>query len=143
ADQLVAAANEAGGLDNITVVVLDIEVDEEEQRERDAETPAARAEAAGVEEPHEMSGGRVPRWAIVTGVVVLLLIAGFYFGRAYVNGQWYVGVEENQVAVFQGIPATVGGFDLHHVVQRTDLSATSAEQLAVWSSLSDGVTADN
>ena len=144
ADQLVAAANEAGGLDNITVVVLDIEIDVEEQRASDDEKPADRAEAAGLEEPEEEAGrGRVPRWAIVTGVVVLLLIAGFFFGRAYVNGQWYVGVEENQVAVFQGIPATVGGFDLHHVVQRTDLSATSAEQLAVWSSLSDGVTADN
>jgi hypothetical protein len=41
------------------------------------------------------------------------------------------------------VPATVGGVDLHHAVQRTDLSATTAEQLAVWSSLSDGVTADN
>ncbi|HEY2804182.1 MAG TPA: Stp1/IreP family PP2C-type Ser/Thr phosphatase, partial [Actinomycetota bacterium] len=143
ADQLVAAANEAGGLDNVTAVVLDIEVDAEEQRARDAETPADRAEAAGLEERLEGGGGRVPRWAIVTGVIVLLLIAGFFFGRAYVNDQWYVGVEEDQVAVFQGIPATVGGFDLHHVVQRTDLSATSAEQLAVWSSLSDGVTADN
>src|SRR6185436_12154124 len=65
------------------------------------------------------------------------------FGRAYVNHQWYVGVDEGRVAVFEGVPATVGGFDLHHVVQRTDLSATTAEQLAVWSSLSDGVTADN
>jgi protein phosphatase len=143
ADQLVAAANEAGGLDNITVVVLDIEIDAEEQRARDAEKPADRAEAAALEGRQEGGGSGVPRWAIVTGVVVLLLIAGFFFGRAYVNDQWYVGVEEDQVAVFQGIPATVGGFDLHHVVQRTDLSATSAEQLAVWSSLSDGVTADN
>jgi PPM family protein phosphatase len=143
ADQLVAAANDGGGLDNITVVVLDIEVGAEEQQALDSETPAARAEAAGVEEPDEASGGRVPRWAIVTGVVVLLLVAGFFVGRAYVNHQWYVGVDEGSVAVFQGVPASVGGFDLHHVVQRTDLSATSAEQLAVWSSLSDGVTADN
>jgi serine/threonine protein phosphatase PrpC len=143
ADQLVAAANEAGGLDNITVVLLDIEVDAEEQRARDAETPADLAEAAGLEEPHDSRGGRISRWAIVTGIVVLVLIAGFFFGRTYVNHQWYVGVDEGRVAVFQGVPATVGGVDLHHVVQRTDLSATTAEQLAVWSSLSDGVTADN
>jgi PPM family protein phosphatase len=143
ADRLVAAANDGGGLDNITVVVLDIEVGAEEQQALDSETPAARAEGAGAEEPDEAGGGRVSRWAIVTGVVVLLLIAGFFVGRAYVNHQWYVGVDEGSVAVFQGVPASVGGFDLHHVVQRTDLSATSAEQLAVWSSLSDGVTADN
>src|SRR4051794_4780433 len=135
ANELVAAANQAGGLDNITVVVLDVEIGEEEERARDAETPAERAEAAGMEAPDE-GGGRVPRWAIVTGVVVLLLIGAFFFGRAYVNDQWYVGVAGGRVAVFQGVPASVGGFELHHVVQPTDLSATSAEQLAVWSSLS-------
>jgi protein phosphatase len=143
-DRLIAAANDAGGLDNITVVVLDIEVDEAEQRARDAETPESRAEAAGIdEEPHGGGGGRVPRWALLTGAIVLLLIAGLFLGRAYVNSQWYVGVDGGRVAVFQGVPASVGGLDLHHVVQTTELSAASAEQLAVWSSLADGITADD
>ncbi|MFL5736216.1 MAG: Stp1/IreP family PP2C-type Ser/Thr phosphatase [Actinomycetota bacterium] len=143
-DQLVGAANEAGGLDNITAVVLDVEVDEEEQRARDDETPESRASAAGIdEEPVARGGGRIPRWAIVSGIVALLLVAGVLVGRAYVDHQWYVGVDAGRIAVFQGVPASVGGFELHHVVQPTDLSATSAEQLAVWSSLSDGITADD
>src|SRR4051794_1269235 len=110
ADQLVAAANKAGGLDNITAVVLDVEVDAEEQRARDdAETAGDLAEAAGADEGNEEGGGRVPRWAIAAGVIVLLLVAGFFLGRAYVNNQWYVGVDEDRVVVFQGVPATVGG----------------------------------
>jgi protein phosphatase len=142
ADELVGAANRAGGLDNITVVVLDIAVDDEEQRALDAETPATRAGRVDERHPDDR-GGRVPRWAIATGVVVLLLVGAFLLGRVYVNSQWYVGVDAGRVAVFQGIPASVGGYDLHHVVQETDLSATSAERLAVWSSLGDGITADD
>jgi hypothetical protein len=47
------------------------------------------------------------------------------------------------VAVFRGIPASVGGFDLNSVVVETTIPAVEAEELAVYRDLADGITADD
>ena len=62
--------------------------------------------------------------------------------RVYLDTQWYVGVSEGHVAVFRGVPAEVGGFELHSVVTETEISADDAESLALYRDLGDGITAE-
>jgi protein phosphatase len=63
--------------------------------------------------------------------------------RLYLDTQWYVGVSDGHVAIFRGIPTEVAGFELHHVVVETTISAQKAESLVVYRDLGDGRTAED
>ena len=155
AEALVRAANDGGGVDNTTVIVLAVEDDGEPVRTPRHDTvvdpapPPVRAE-----HPAEMRRGRARargrsrrrpwrRIALILGIVVAVAALGLVGLRAYLDSQWYVGADDGHVAVFQGIPADVAGFDLHHVVVETTIPAGDAEKLAVYRTLGDGITADS
>ena len=133
AQRLVRMANEAGGVDNTTVVILDFSDDAAAGRpdgqatpSREAIAPAPHPKASGVGRDHRGRRGRGARGL-----------------RLYLDSQWYVGVSDGHVAIFRGIPTEVAGFDLHHVVVETTISAEKAESLAVYGDLGDGITADD
>jgi protein phosphatase len=133
ATRLVRAANRAGGVDNITVVVLDVEGEV---------SAASSAEAA----PAELRAGvrrTVLRLLLRLGIVVVVLAALLVGLRVYVDRQWYVGESSGRVAVFRGIPASVAGFDLSHPVTVTDIPASNAEALTLYAGLADGITAND
>jgi PPM family protein phosphatase len=132
-DRLIKAANRAGGVDNITVVVLEAH----EEAAVDPQTGASTA-AARVPVP---SGRTVRRSLIWMAVVVVVVAAGLFTGRAYLDGQWYVGVAENHVAVYRGIPATALGLHLSHAVFVSDLPAGGAAALPLYVNISDGLSA--
>jgi PPM family protein phosphatase len=150
ADELVRLANEHGGRDNITVVVVDLADDGdvaeaasaalagregtvESHADRDgdgAEPSRAERRAARREER-----GRVVTWrvALFAGlfVVILLLAAGalgYYARRTY-----YVGFEGDRVAIFKGKPGGVLWFDptLEETtrIDRDDVPAARLAQL--------------
>jgi serine/threonine protein phosphatase PrpC len=155
ADRLVEEANQAGGDDNITVVLLEVTGDDAP----DGEAPAVQRSTSGPAEPAEESGnlveegegGRAPRQrrrrlsgtkALVWGGVALLVVVAAVIGtRMYLDHQWYVGEDQGRVAIFNGIPVNVLGFRLSHVQETTELSAVDAERLAYWARLKDGITA--
>jgi serine/threonine protein phosphatase PrpC len=187
AEALVAAANAAGGVDNITALVLFV-LDGEEGRgdgesarahERTPATatvgaPVAPAAESGAEPAPattpapagETQGGtsltqtapgatgpepgarptrrrrplRVVAWLVI---VVAVLTAGVMGARAYVFSQWYVGVDGGRVALFQGMPVEILGYELHRTVEVTDLSATQAMELRPWSQLDEGITSES
>jgi hypothetical protein len=117
AERLVRAANRAGGVDNISVVVL-----------------AATAEGGEAERPRRSAPRAdrrtVLRWAVRIGVPVLVLLVLLFGARWYLDRQWYVGPSEGRVAIFQGIPLTVLGYDLGHPVQTfEDLPAAQVRRL--------------
>jgi protein phosphatase len=156
AEELVRRANEAGGVDNITVVVLDIE---EGDSEPPAEAPDVADPATSLRLPYhpppgsakppgppEASRARPLPWrrvALWGAVIVVLVVAAVVGTRMYLDRQWYVGVSDGNVAVFRGIPTSVAGFDLHHVVEETSIPADQAEQLALWQDLGQGITAED
>ena len=98
-DRLVAAANEAGGQDNITTVVLDVVESEPAPptHEASAEAPGVRLDGGFTAPPR-----RRRRFLVMGGIVVLLLATLLVAGRMYLDRQWFVGVNEGRVALFQG-----------------------------------------
>jgi PPM family protein phosphatase len=146
-DRLIDAANRAGGDDNVTVIVLDLVDDQAGEGEHDAPpamtkrrepaTPSPKAEPA----PAPKRRVRWRRVALWVGVVVALLVAALFGTRLYVDRQWYVGDAGGRVAIYNGIPTEILGFDLSHVRVTTELSTAEAQRLQPWSELPEGITA--
>jgi protein phosphatase len=146
AEQLVDAANNAGGVDNITVVVLDVkEVDEDGKADAEAlvvddagrVTPVPRA-APDVPEPlppePKLPLGRRIRGALLL-LIPLLIIIGLAFGAVgwYARRSFYVGVDNGQIVMFKGVPGGVFGWD-PTIEERSRLTAAQllpADQEAV------------
>jgi protein phosphatase len=165
-DRLVRVANSAGGIDNITAVVLDFAEDgggsgateasaiphphtverpvpeaapsESEARSTTTSSlPAVRPTPAS---PRSNRGRQAGIWA---GVTISILVLGLVGLRLFLDTQWYVGVSNGRVAIFRGIPSEVAGFELHSVVVETSLSAAKAEAQFAWRGLPGGITTDD
>jgi len=93
--------------------------------------------------PRKRSKARWRRVGVWVGVLVLLIVAAVIGARAYVGHQWYVGESNGRVAIYNGIPTKVVGFELSHVKENTSLDARQAERLQPWSGLKDGITAES
>ena len=168
-EKLVKVANRAGGIDNITAVILDFSEDGSEPgptkrsdttvvgaripeplaeastpRGPSTSSPAARPAAGTRPEALRRSSPRVGRkvgiWAGVTLAIVALAMVGL---RLYLDTQWFVGVSNGRVAIFRGVPTEVGGFELHSVVVETSIPAKEAQALALYRDLPEGITADD
>jgi len=142
-DALVRVANRAGGIDNITVVILDFDEGEVPGR---ADTTEARVPyQPAVERPMDPRAparvARGRRVGIGAGIAVTIGVLAFVGLRLYLDTQWFVGVYNGRVAVFRGIPAEVGGIGLHSVVVETSIPAEDAQALPFYRELGDGITA--
>jgi protein phosphatase len=135
-DRLVDLANEAGGEDNITVIVLDVVAG---PVEGDGSRPVqAVATETDAEVPTRPRRRRVVGWTLVAAALLAAVVVG---ARVYLGHQWYVGESNGHVAVYNGIPARFLWFDLSHVDSTTTLPAASAEALQPWQDLRAGITA--
>jgi serine/threonine protein phosphatase PrpC len=136
ADRLVRAANRAGGIDNITALVLDA-VDGEPDAAEVVEAPVVKAASGD-------GARRVPwRWLLGAVAAVVVAIVAFTAVRSWLDDQWYVGVANGHVAIYQGIPASPFGIDLSHVDQETSLDAVAVEQLGTFADLAAGINVDS
>jgi serine/threonine protein phosphatase PrpC len=168
ARELVTVANEQGGPDNITVIVVDA-VDEAM-----AEAPEAGGDTTGDLAAGSATGalpvldagddtargrgrgGRAARAAkdrslamhrrlqrfLVAGIVVLALAALLVAGRSFLFSRYWVGFDGDAVAVFQGVPGNVAGLRFSRLVERSPVSRAQVPAGYV-ARLEDGVTADD
>lgn len=113
ADNLVAAALTAGGLDNVTVVVVDVVDDGTAEKSR----------------------RRLTKRAIgVTATLIGVLLATVLVCLAFVRGEWYLSLNGDTVGIYQGINASVLGIPLGNLVETSavavaDLPASVQDQL--------------
>jgi len=192
-EKLVKVANRAGGIDNITAMILEFGDDggpgatkesaipQQPTMERPI-PPAAPPNRSDItivgapipEPPPEasISPGRTPparplartdrpapgrrtdrsrprssrvgrKVGIWTGVTLAIVALGVVGLRLYLDSQWFVGVSNGRVAIFRGVPAEVGGLELHSVVVETSIPAERAESIGFYRGLPDGITADD
>jgi hypothetical protein len=104
----VKAANRAGGIDNISVVVL------EAVGEGDEASPRPRTRVAAP------SPSTVRRWGLRAGLTVLIALVVLFGIRWWADRQWYVAPSEGSVAVFQGIPLTIRADEVRDLRTYTD-----------------------
>jgi PPM family protein phosphatase len=132
---LVDRANDAGGEDNITVVLFEV-AGSDRAIEETGELPLRDNEETlhGIPSPFAEEPASPPRRRarigpalIVTGLAVLVLGAVSVFGLSRAH---FVGVEENgTVAVYQGLPWDLGfGLKLYRIVYESPLIAANLSQ---------------
>ncbi|MGZ5297431.1 MAG: Stp1/IreP family PP2C-type Ser/Thr phosphatase [Actinomycetota bacterium] len=155
ADHLVKAANRAGGIDNITVVILDIHENAEDSTDAERRAvptggptlrsgaPKGRAPQTGGRRWRRPTTSTIKKWAVRVGIVMLATLAVVFAIRIYLDRQWYVGEADGNVAVYQGIPARFGGLRFSHVELETDIPASEVAQLPQYPALTDGITAND
>jgi PPM family protein phosphatase len=166
ARELVTVANEQGGPDNITVIVVDA-VDEATAQASedggDATGDLAAGSATGtlplVDGDDDAARGRSGRAAraakdrslamhrrlqrvLVAGIVVLAVAALLVAGRSFLFSRYWVGFDGDVVAVFQGVPGDVAGLRFSRLVERTPVSRAQVPA-AYAARLEDGVQADD
>ena len=158
---LVLAANRAGGIDNITALILDVAGDEESGAEPAAQRASVPQRplperstrrdtlpgpaSSGSTSARSASAVRVARTVgIGAGVALAVAVLGVVALRLYLDTQWFVGVSDGRVAIFRGVPAEAAGFDLNSVVVETTIPAEEAQSLALYRDrLSEGITTDD
>ena len=165
ARKLVTVANEQGGPDNITVIVVDavdeataLAMEEGGDTTGDLAVGSATGALPVVEgDGHRTSGrrGRAARTKdrslamhrrlqrfLLVGIVVLVVAALLVAGRSFLFSRYWVGFDDDAVAVFQGVPGDVAGIRFSRLVERSPV--TRAEVPAGYAArLEDGVLADN
>jgi PPM family protein phosphatase len=85
---------------------------------------AGTADADGGEDEDGDLGETRRRWPVVTtvlAVLVLVIAGGLYAGWRYTQGQYYVGLDGQQVIIYRGIPQKIGPLNLSSVYQRTGI----------------------
>ena len=148
AEELIRLALLAGGPDNVTCVVADIvpagtvppsapQIVGAAAKDRLAPTrggggAAARAAALAsptkelpVDDEAEADTPRRPRFAWLLPVISLMLAIGVviagWFGWQWSQSQYYVMGKDGSVVIFQGIPQSIGSWNLSHAVEITDV----------------------
>ena len=121
---LVGAANRAGGYDNITVIVVDLDA-----------TPAAelsptRGSAA--------AGRRIAARLLWVITAFALVAAGAYGTWAYARSRAYLVDQGGYVAVYRGIPGSLGSLRLSWLQEKTDIRVDRLP-LPVATRLKDGI----
>lgn len=117
AKALVSAANDAGGVDNVTVIVVDIgETSRGTAATTAAESSARRKEASG-----QLARTWIARAAWVVAAVSVVAIAWFGF-QYWVYSQAFLRVDsQGKVAIYTGVAEDFAGLRLSRLAQPTEV----------------------
>lgn len=132
ADKLVDQANEAGGEDNITVIIVDVGADSasgpitaEHRSDLGERTVTDPAADTGYHQAVTITPKR-SRWGrrlVVTFLVLALVVGGgFFVARYALDNSWFIGVDEQgAVTIYKGIPDEIIGISFKSVHERSKI----------------------
>jgi PPM family protein phosphatase len=161
AERLIEAANEHGGPDNITVIVVAADDGSAEDGDETGDLAAGTATGAmpaiadGSVAARATRSGRVARSAkdrsltmhrrLQRILIVLLVVAAVatvvLAGRSFLYSRYFVGFDGDAVAVFQGVPGDVAGLRFSRMVEHSQVSRAQVPARYA-ARLEDGVQAD-
>jgi len=151
ARKLLSTALDAGGTDNVTVVVVDVREREEPEedasggtREMQAVSPpapdgrASRRRSGSARSEARASRSRARRkrsrgflaalGKAIRGLAIILVVAAA-LTPAYLWGssRYYLGFEEGEVVLYQGIPYSIGSLNLNREAERTGVKESEVD----------------
>jgi serine/threonine protein phosphatase PrpC len=167
ARELVTVANEQGGPDNITVIVVDA-VDESApviedggdttgdlaagsatgalpvvgDADMDGDRRAGSGRAARAAKDRSLAMHRRLQRVLIAGIVVVAVAALLVAGRSFLFSRYWVGFDGDAVAVFQGVPGDVAGIRFSRLVERSPVTRAQVPP-GYAARLDDGVQADD
>jgi len=166
ADRMIELALRGGGPDNITCIVADVvdidfgddapivggSVGDGRDEGPRPDSAAARASATTMTralpriEPVPAAAAPRKRSTLrvlaAIGAVVLVLAAAGGLARLWVMQQYYVGVDADQVTIFQGVRGAVLGLPLHEVVEHSDFTINDLTESDL-SAVTNGIVSTN
>ena len=111
--------------------------------QRAAATTLPRTEPVRLEPDRPAAGRRrVLRPVLAVIGVLVLLGAGVLVARALVLQQYFVGVDQDQVAIYQGVRGNVLGVPLQRVSERSDIDLDDLPQ-SVRTQVTGGIVSDD
>lgn len=108
---LLDEANEAGGHDNISIVVVDI-------------TAEARSAPSAMRRPAVRGWLAVAGWALALAAVLAIAVWGTH---RYASERAFLITEEDQVVLYRGVPGDLAGFSLRWVEEETTITASALD----------------
>ena len=144
-DELINAALKAGGLDNITAIVIDPLKSEDASGLRQSFKGAKAGAKAGGSRGKRAgkNAGKRRIFPVIWALVFVAVLAGSAFGfYAYAQNSYYVIAQDGNVAIYRGLPGSVAGLHMSWLEENTDiavdkLAPTTAERL------SEGISVDS
>jgi PPM family protein phosphatase len=168
ADRMIELALRGGGPDNITVIVADVvdidfgedapivggaAGDGSEADQAPPDSAAARAavttlprvaprrvEPTTMELPVVRRGGS--RVGLIVAAALVLLVGAGVLARLWVMQQYYVGVNGDQVAIYQGVRGSVLGLPLQRLREGSEIKVQDLQETAR-SAVRDGIISGN
>lgn len=128
ANALVAAANEAGGHDNVSVVVVDVE--------------GGAAGARGVRDTDRTLRGWISVAIWLFAAAAIVLAAGYGAYRYAITRAFVITRDSSTVAVYRGVPGELGSLELKWLVDTSSVDV-GALSLNEQTRLKEGVRFDS
>ena len=94
-----------------------------------ADGPGAAVAGSGgpSDEDDESPPRRIPKWLGFLIAILVILIGSLIVVLLWLRGQWYVGTSDGQVAIYQGIPESIGSVELSRVDSTTDIAVADLQ----------------
>ncbi|GEL96089.1 PP2C family protein-serine/threonine phosphatase [Cellulomonas composti] len=95
------------------------------------------------DDPTGASRRRRVRPMVVVVALVVLVVGLVAIAFAWTRTQYFVGVDDGQVAIFQGVPGSLGPIELAHVVEQTGIAVEDISSTYVRERVEETIHADD
>lgn len=131
-DETVEVATSPGGPAEPTRAEKKAARTEERAAAKAAKAESKRGTGISSTEMEEETGRGRWAWTLVSLVVLLAIVGtGAFFGYRWTQTQYYVGLADGKVTIFQGISQSIGPLELSEVYETSDVAASDLDRFEI------------